>query len=1656
MKILFFIISFLLFPFVNIAQQYGNEWINYNQTYFKIPITQEGIYRISKQALENSGFDLGGIDTRNIQLFYRGKEQYIYLFGETNGTLAANGYIEFYAKGNDGWLDSLLFEPITDITNPYYSLYTDTAYYYLTSNNLLSGNKRVTVETDTDFTNPTYQTVPNCVVDVLEQNPQYYYGAENGPRYLKGEGWFDTYFGIDNINNSTIHSTTKLLNTPGHLTGITPSSLSISVASNSHYGHHLNVTLNSTQIFDTTFYGLTSVKKTYITTSSLSPTTSITFSCINDLNVSTDYIEIAYITLTYARDFAFNGLYAQNFRIKDSYGSKTLLQIEQFLSTNAVLWDLTNHKRIPVVYQNSKLNAIVPNSGNEKECYIISEDSVKYIPKLKKKNFVNYLPTVINTTDYVIITNNLLWTGATAYKDYRNLNNKYSAYCYDVEQLYDQFSYGIKKHPLAIKNFLKYISTPSNSNDSLIKYVFLIGKGIHSGTWSYWESFRKNTANFEVCLVPSYGNPSSDNMLTTKILTNNNTNEIPIGRIAATNNNEVGVYLSKVIEHENDSAAEWMKRVIHFGGGSTTEQQNTFAGYLSDYEAIISDTLFGGNVNTFLKTTSLPIQITVADTVRNLINDGTSLITFFGHGYTGGFDQNIEEPDVYNNIYKNPLLIANSCLTGDIFLPAPKKISERWIFEPQKGAIAFLATVDLGYANLLNIFTQELYKQFAYKNYMQSIGKCIRDGNITLFNNFGNSILNTCLEFTLHGDPAVALKTFYLPDLTINNSSISSVPQIVTSESDSFYVKTIVTNIGKAFVDTFALNITRTYPDGTTENYIDFVYGCYYKDTVLTKIPVNYLKGSGVNNFCVKVDAFDSIPELSETNNYACTNITIRSNDLFPIYPYEYAIFPNNTVTLKASTSYPFVGLQTYIFEIDTTDLFTYPDSGTVTQIGGVVEWQPPIVLTDSTVCFWRVSAVPQGSQPNAWKESSFIYIPGKTGWSQAHFFQYKKDGFQSIDYNRPNRTFDFVNAPKQLRVHDIGSANNDVEYNEISYFIGALYNHTSCGPGYAVLAVVIDPTTLIPWKSTEHGDLGHINNPCPTHGGPNNYFVFPADTSHLEKLATFIYNVPDSFYFFIYTFRSGNLQLWPQVAYQAFESLSSSPLDLGTIGNNIPYVFFCKKGNGASAVETYGATPDDTVDFKIDLPTNFTSGKVSSTLIGPARAWQTLHWLQYPLENPTDDSVHVEVKAYKQNNDSVSAIPFLLPPQYDIYDLYNYVDVATYPYLRFNLLTKDETLKTPSQLKRWQITYDEAPETAINPKKGYWFVNDTLQEGEIMTFSVATENVSRYDMDSLLVKYWVQNRNNQIINLPDGYRKLRKHPSGDVLIDTITFNTTGYAGLNHIWYEVNTVDTNTGKYAQLEQYHFNNIAEKPFYVSSDITNPLLDVTFDGIHILNGDIVSAKPYILVTLKDENKFLVLKDTSNFGIYITNKTTEIEQRIYFKNYTNPELLWTPAQLPKNSCKIEYLPVLADGKYQLRIQATDVSDNESGDVDYRIDFEVINKATVTNVYNYPNPFSTSTKFVFTLTGSEIPDDFRIQIFTITGKFVREIGLDELGNVHVGNNISQFAWNGTDMYGDKLANGVYFFKVIARLNSETIEHRATDADKFFKQGVGKMYILR
>ena len=318
-----------------------------------------------------------------------------------------------------------------------------------------------------------------------------------------------------------------------------------------------------------------------------------------------------------------------------------------------------------------------------------------------------------------------------------------------------------------------------------------------------------------------------------------------------------------------------------------------------------------------------------------------------------------------------------------------------------------------------------------------------------------------------------------------------------------------------------------------------------------------------------------------------------------------------------------------------------------------------------------------------------------------------------------------------------------------------------------------------------------------------------------------------------------------------------------------------------------------------------------------------------------------------------------------------------------------------------------------------------------------------------------ITDKNNvpNIIPLP----RRRPLPVSDTLQIGARVQTLALTGRNTIFLEANPDND------QPEQYHFNNFIFKNLYVKPDSLNPLLDVTFDNVHILNRDLVSSKPHIVAKLKDEAKWMILDDTSlvTVNIRFPNGTT---RRYYFNNDT---LKFTPAaQGPNtnNTATIDFLPYFTqDGEYELIVTGKDKSDNTAGNIEYRVAFKVINKPMISNMLNYPNPFTTSTAFVFTITGSEVPQNIRIQILTITGKVVREITKDELGPLHIGRNITEFKWDGTDMYGQKLANGIYLYRVITNHKGKSLEKYRNDdpdnednTDKYFNNGYGKMYLMR
>ena len=106
-------------------------------------------------------------------------------------------------------------------------------------------------------------------------------------------------------------------------------------------------------------------------------------------------------------------------------------------------------------------------------------------------------------------------------------------------------------------------------------------------------------------------------------------------------------------------------------------------------------------------------------------------------------------------------------------------------------------------------------------------------------------------------------------------------------------------------------------------------------------------------------------------------------------------------------------------------------------------------------------------------------------------------------------------------------------------------------------------------------------------------------------------------------------------------------------------------------------------------------------------------------------------------------------------------------------------------------------------------------------------------------------------------------------------------------------------------------------------------------------------------------------------------------------------------------------SSGPHTVLIKAFDNLGQSSSDT---LRFEIVEESLfeVSNVFNFPNPFSEYTNFVFQITN---PADVNLAVYTVSGLKVweRRIAAEE--------GFNSISWNGSDQAGDKIANGTYLY---------------------------------
>lgn len=1720
-----------------------------NTSFYKMEVREYGIYRITYTNLQGANYPLNSADLSVIRLFRRGEEVSIKIFDANgNNRLEQGDYIEFYGQPNDGLTDKSQFRDSTDFVNPYEPIYSKTAVYFLSSSTL-DGNAPKRIQTSNVGSNgatainyhwftETYRDTPTAKSfnfrttfspgeSTNGSDRTSFSSAFRGPRSWttynttnkSGPVNFqlrttDLYAGtstnhfkiqsrIMNFSYRTANVKFQLGNSSGNTTERDNQNIS-----RYEVGNIIDIALNDTDFGN----GSTHV---------------LLIDNFNGTGSDNNQMGVIYFNLTYPQAHAsISGGIDKKFTV---YGDiKKKISAPQGNESN--FYNISNPNS-PILLQktnsNSKDEAIIAENGNTKvDIYFSAIPKSVTALSLAEFEFNNNLYDY----NYLIISHPSLMKPSTSYNNpvemYANYRKSVNGggntvYVANILKLYNSFSWG-EENPQSIRNCINLLRTES------LEYVLILGKGLDLN----YDPFEKTPSGDRgYHYIPTYGYPGADNIFTMGF-DGNETGVLPVGRVAAHIPQVIEDYLTKVQEHEALEFDQlWRKKALHLSGGGNAYQQEEFKRIVNKYRDVFVDTLEGGIVETISRENDGSIEFI---DVSDIVNDGISLMTFFGHSSAQDADIDIGEASDptkgYANQGKYPFIMMSGCGGGNLFTNI-KSWGEDWIETPEKGAIGFMAKGGLGQQYELELFGDNFYEATFQKQIGLPIGDhMIMTHTLSLANNPSIRRIATIEQYGLQGDPFTAISPSKV-DLSIHENQITIIPQdgSILSVSDDFYkLKLTIDNFGHTFYqDKIYVEVRRRYGNGLTSKtfHIDSVSSPFNSiDTVFTILNSSndQTTGDGLNQISVTVgdkltangNVISTIDEINTSNNSSSINANFFSEKVSIIFPQKFSVTHDNQIDIFAFDYSADKTQKNVRFQLALDSAFTSVVLQEDIISNQLFKWSIPLSSTNDTTTYYLRSKL-LGNENNHWEVLSFTKINNSfgEGWNQSTIYELKQNTIEgaSVSGTENNLTWSFPVDQANINVKSAGASYSNGHYYEVQLDQQTYLVDGSCvrsgDSGDKLLFLVFDQFTgafkgaqTYNWKPLQCGEGfppvtvmfnssdirgGNVVGSSPlTRNGPYSLFIDPTYKFSSILRGDYVLTIMSGNFDFQGSLPSdsGKLDAYHKHL-EGFAEIGLDTLDMQTnlTKRGLAFIGWSRFQMSPTHSQVFYATQtNQLLEENFFIQKNVTTATITTNSIGPSNQFSRL-WVNADLPGQYSNIETAIYGIVKDKNgnittpDSITTIKgisnsngFDLDAISEIRD-YDFISLKTY------LMDTSSQRKIP-QLRNWRVAYTPVAEGVMisketdNPSK--------LQQGENTTYQYEFHNISSTSFsDSILIEI----NYNSVQNTFNGFTDTLYIPplpsNGMKSIEIITDTWSKDNPSKRINGQTNITTIANGDHNLLEIfYNNNNSRTENLYVTIDSVNPIIEVLFDGSRILDGDIVSPSCEISLSMIDENKFIDLENNLISGtdtiinafitpydrvpIPIDLSSSSVngvsEQNHIILNFNINEVI--------SSDLLDDDGLLSSGRYNLEINAKDPSGNGAGytSTDNKapklsINFEINKEASITNFYPYPNPFSDRVRFVFQVTGTDVPQQMKIQIMTVTGRVVREIFKEELGPIRIGNNITEYAWDGKDEFGDQLANGVYLYRVIIpQKNDGSFKHNETSADYMFKQNIGKLYLLR
>ncbi len=800
---------------------------------YRIEIREEGIYKLTKNFLDQQGVDLSGFNPQYFKIFGNGglvlpedfstprddqlRENAILVIGEEDENWDDGDYILFYGRSVNSWNANRTIGDYRHTNNPF----TTTNVYWLNvSEDNTPGRRMQTLDSELQ---PTYRTNIARSRTFYENDLIIFYSYDERE---SGKEWYASELRIGDRTSVNFPASSPLPDESA--------TVWFSAKKSSTYSPLGQVTINNNPNFTETF-SLSSVLHAFELPAGIlnNGINTLTFSVHPQNNQTSGGGLLDWFEVSYMRELQTNtGKMEFDALPEDGVAEVTIAGIQ-----SPWIFDIEEYDQVRCTRHNPFV--VQTRTDSPRRYLALSEDRFLTIINIMEDHvgrgeYPNGLRDVDLQADYIYIVHDDFWDASAALEQHVEQRDNVEVIRVNIRDIYQEFSWGLFD-PTAMRDFLYYAQTNWRSEqDGPVRSCLLIGDGDYD--------YRNLTFSGDKNWIPPYENYRN---CRDDFFTEFGTNEasLVMGRLPVQKESELENFITNLIAYDSGvDRGPWQSRIILVADDEFVDIGPTISDqeHLTDSEDIALHSLpsymdvekiyIGAYPTSYDPATGIRLKPLATRDLLQALGKGSLLVNYIGHGnaHVWAHEQlflDTRDRTLVNSGDKNPIYVAATCAWGHFDRPNNEAFFES-LLTMYGGAIGVIAASRNTSGSANEQLVENYYLRFFDRDQDYSAGECL-----WLAKRAAAGSTNPYYHY--FGDP---MMTPALPkwDVTVTEVNPDSLTALETGQviaeirrpqenhpDDMFQGEALVTLIGgyRLLTYTFTEKIDGRYVNGAQTHY---------------------------------------------------------------------------------------------------------------------------------------------------------------------------------------------------------------------------------------------------------------------------------------------------------------------------------------------------------------------------------------------------------------------------------------------------------------------------------------------------------------------------------------------------------------------------------------------------------------------------------------------------------------------------------------------------------------------------------------------------------------------------------------------------------------------------------------------------------------------